>query len=918
MRSFLRKLHWLWDRRRKETELEEEIRFHLEEEAEDREARGAATDEARSAARRELGNVALLQEETRAAWSWNLVEQFLQDLRYACRVMAANRTFAAMAVMSLALGIGANTAIFSLLYSILVRPLPVPHPESLVVFAWHMTAEHPKGTVLQRGSGSTYDLKPGITGSILPYPAYEVFRRETGVFSSVFGRYRNREFQFVVRSHADMALGEWVTGDYFRGLEIAPAAGRLILPDDDRPGGQLVVVISAGLSARRFGSPEAAVGQQVLINNAPSTVVGVTPPGFFGVDAGRASDFYLPMHAYGLIPDAELGQETFADQNDYWIEIMGRLQPGVSRAQAQSRMAGVFHRWVESTAANDTERAQLPSLIVAEGARGFEFIRYHYARPLYLLMALVGLILAIACVNIANLLLARSTTRRREMAVRLSMGAGQGRVVRQLLTESLLLAFLGGAVGVGVAAWGIRFLSLLLTNAEEKVTVHAGLNWAVLGGAAALSLLTGVAFGLAPAIRSTRVELYSALKQARTTGDSCLAVRGWLRVSAGQLLMVGQIAITMLILVAAGLFLRTLNKLQSVEMGFNPANVLSFRLNARQVGHRDGEIAAFYEGLRKRIGGLPGVRGASLTQSPLIGRGTWFGGVGVADEKAKTTNIMMTGPEFFETMQIPILQGRSLDERDRPGSPIVAVVNKRFVKERLGGANPIGQYLIVYGRNDARREAEIVGVSADARWGNLKGDLEPVMYLPFSQEAWIPTNEMVYVMRTAGNPLSYINTVREIVRQADPRLPVADVMTQAAQIDHAMSQEIAFARLCTALAILALVMAWVGIYGNTAYHVARRTSEIGIRRALGAQRGTVIWMVLREAVVISGAALVICVPVAYMASTVVAAFLFGVAPGDPGALVAAAVVLTIACLAAALLPARKASRIDPLAALRYE
>jgi predicted permease len=921
MTSFFRKLRWLTQRRNKEAELLEEIQFHLEEEAEQRQGEGWAEEEARRAARRHLGNIAQLQENTRAMWTWTFLEQLAQDCRYALRTMGANKTFSTLAILSLALGIGANTAIYSFMDSILLRSLPVSNPESLAVLNWRAPWAG-RDFVMHGMSGSTWgDEKSGEIAGIFPFPAFELLQKNSGeVFTSVFAYYPTRKVNVMVKGQAELAGGEYVSGDYFRGLAVPPAAGRLIIPDDDRVGAPAIVVLSFSFSQRRFGDAASAPGQSILLNNVPFTVAGVAPPGFFGVDPAAAPDFYIPLHANFLLQNKALEDfgKRYLDQNYYWIEMMARLRPGVSVTQAQAALGPIFHRWVETTAANDRERTKLPELLIREGTTGLDTLRRQYSQPLYVLLAMVALILAIACANIANLLLARAAARRREMAVRLSMGAGRFRVIRQLLTESVLLASIGGALGVLFAIWGIRFLTLLLANGSPDFTLRPDLNWHVLGAALALSLLTGLLFGLAPALQSTRVDVIPALKEARAGQPG--SRHSFRRVSLSQALVVSQIGLSLLMLVAAGLFVQTLSNLQAIQLGFNREDLLLFQMNARQAGHKDPEIITFYSDLQKRFAAIPGVRSATASHSPLLGQGTWAGGVVPVGKPRKTsTHILQTGPEFFSTMQIPILLGRAIDGRDRPGSPAVAVVSEAYVKTNFGEQNPLGQHVSILLRPPLEnRDVEIVGVARNVRYGALKGEFRDIAYLPFSQGSYYPIDEMTFALRTRGDPLRHVNTIREIVRQADARVPVTNVKTQAAQIDQTMNQEIIFARLCTGFAVLALLIACVGLYGTMAYTVARRTGEIGLRMALGAQRGTVVWMVLREVLVMAAVGLAISVPAALVTSKYVDSFLFGVKHNDPGALALAIAVLMSAALLAGYVPARKASRIDPMTALRHE
>ncbi len=708
MPSFMRKLIWLMQRRRKEAELREELQFHLEEEAEERHQDGVPEEQARWAARRELGNVTLLEERIRTVWIWTFWEQVIQDLRYGVRMMRKNPVFTVVAALLLALGIGANTAIYSFLDALLVRSLPVADPPSLVVLNWHLSGKKSlEDSTVHDESGYFYqDPKYGTVTPIFPYPAFERLRQSSGVFSDLFAYDRAGKLTLQLQGQAEVASAEYVSGNYFRGLGLVPAAGRLMIDDDDRIGGPAVVVLSYAFAQKRFSDPAAAAGQKVTINNLPFTVIGVAPRGFFGVDPSKAPDFYLPMHAdlmFGPRPD----DQRYAGENYYWIEMMGRLRPGVTRAQAQAELAPIFEQWVAATATTELERKNLPEFLLRDGANGLNTLRRNYSKTFFILWAMVGLILAIACANIASLLLARATRRRRELAVRLSLGAGQWRVIRQLLTESLLLSSIGGAAGVWFAIWGIRALTQLFASGNDHFTLHADLNWHVLAAAAALTMLTGLLFGLAPALEATRVDVMPVLKETSTSERRASAL---LRFGLGRMLVVFQIALSLLLLVAAGLFVRTLSNLQSLEMGFNRDNVLTFRLNAWQAGHRNPEAISFFSDLQKRFAALPGVRSATLADSPLIGDGAWgwpvvplgkqppdkapIGhGSGVADT---ATHILAAGPGFFSTMQIPILLGREFDERDRLGSLPVAIVNEAWLKTNLSDRNPIGQHVVSF------------------------------------------------------------------------------------------------------------------------------------------------------------------------------------------------------------------------------
>ena len=904
--------YWIESARRSEA-LREEMELHLAEKAAELEADGMTAECAKAEARRRFGNVGLKHEESREIWIKRFWSELGQDVRYGCRTMTANKAFNAMAVLSLALGIGANTTIYSFMESILLRSLPVADPESLVVLNWHSRPPRDGGKesvhVMHGVQGMAWPGDKGaMVSGMFPYGAFETLRDGNPVFSTLFGYFNGLNRTLAIRGQASSASTEYVTGEYFRGLAVSPAAGRLIGSEDDRPGAAPVAVISFATSQQRFGGPSGAIGQPVLVDNVPFTVIGVAPPEFFGVDPAAAPDLYLPLHT-NLLVDGARAARMYPDGNFYWIEMMGRLRPGVSMAQAQAALAPRFHQWVAATATTDGERAKLPALMLNPGAAGLGSLRRQYSKPLYVLLTMVGLILAIACANIANLLLARAAARRREMAVRLSLGAGRFRVVRQLLTESVMLASLGGALGVLFAIWGVRSLTLLLSNGQQNFTLHAELNWNVLGVTAALSVVCGLLFGLAPAIQSTRPDVMPALKSGRGGGP---------RRRAQHVLVVAQIAVSFLILVAAGLFVRTLNNLHSVQLGYARENILLFSLNARQAGHRDPEIATFYADLRKRFEAIPGVSSATLSQSSIINAGfagqAIRGPMKIGAVTIEDARVLAAGPRFLATMQIPILAGREIDDRDQPGSRPVAVIGERLARTYFGNENPVGRRITL---PDEKRDLEIVGVSANLRYGGLKNEEESRMTVFVAVSQFSP-DRITYALRTAGDPLRFVRSVREIVREADSRIPVTNVVTQAAEIDRTISRELTFAKLCTAFAVLALLTACVGLYGTMSYSVARQVGEIGIRMALGAQRGAVEWMVLRRVLLLAAVGLAIGVPAALIASQLVKSFLFETQPNDPGTLALAGVVLLSAAILAGLAPARRASRIDPLAALRHE
>jgi macrolide transport system ATP-binding/permease protein len=840
--------------------------------------------------------------------------------------MRAKKLFTVLAVISLALGIGANTAIYSFLDAVLLRPLPVEDPDSLVVLNWQLNGPvvNPRGqrppTVFYSGSGSVYNDPGGVSRSgIFPYPAFELLRNDANVFSSLFAHSPAGNLTASIQGQAEIVDAVYVSGDYFSGLGVSPAAGRPISSNDDRPGARAVALISHAFSQSRFANASDAIGQPILVNNVPFTIVGVAPPGFFGADPAQDPDFYLPMHANILMGASP---ETYLEQNDYWIQLMGRLRPGVTVAGAQSALATGFHQWVETTAANDLERANLPQLLVIDGSAGPDSMRRRYSRQLYVLTGLVGLILAVACANIANLLLARAAARSREIALRLSLGASRPRIVRQLLTESIILSVFGGIFGILVASWGIRFLSRLFGTTPAGVLPRAELNWHVLGIAAALSLLTGLLFGLLPAIRLARRDMMPTLKEPRPGLEAARYRAGasrWVTsrtpVGLSDVLVVSQVTLSLLLLVAAGLFVRTLSNLQSEDVGFNRENLLLFDIDAEQAGYREAETISFYEELLRRFRAMPGVRDVSLSNYPLFMAG-FQQVIQVSNKPVIGSRTLLVGPNFFSTMQIPILAGREIDERDRRGGVRVTVVSELFARTNFGNENPIGRYVELGSPNPL--QLEIVGVAKDTHYGGFRVDPPQVLYASYNQVGFRYTDRMTFELRTAGDPLAHVKTARRIVGEVNPAVALANVTSQADQIDLTIGQQITFARVCTAFAVLALTIACVGLYGTVAYNVARRTNEIGIRMALGAPRLRVIRMILRKVMVAVFAALAIGLPLALKASSYVESFLYAMKPNDPVTIVAAVVILIMAALLAAFIPAHRASRIDPSNALRHE
>jgi predicted permease len=852
-----------------------------------------------------LGNLTLAAEDARAELGWLWLERLAQDLRYGLRAMRRDPLFASAAILSLALGIGANTAIYSFLDSVLLRPLPVRDPDSLVIMRWQAKGYTLASHGMSWSTDGSFDAAAaGTVSSSFPYPALEIFENQRDVLADAFGYFGGSGLSVGVGDTTESLLGQYVSGGYFHGMGVAPAAGRLLQAADDAAPAP-VAVVSHRFSVRRLGGPQAAVGQTIRVNDAPYSVVGVAPEGFFGAEPGAIPDVYLPLSFSSFTRDYRL------DEHFYWVELMGRLQAGVTRPQAQARLGAAFRQFVSASATTEPQRQDLPQLRVEAGATGLDSLRRKYALPIYVLMTMVALILAIACSNIANLLLARGAARRREIAVRLSVGASRGRVIRQLLTESVLLASIGGALGIALACWGIRVLTTLLANGRENFTLHAEVNLNVLAVTLGLSVLTGVLFGLAPAVQSTCVDLASALKD--TGGRGTAGPRR--RIVPGSALAVAQVAFSLLLLVSAALFDRTVASLHAIPLGFTREHVLLFTIRPRAVGYEGAAAARLFETIRERLRQLPGVSDVGISQQPLPAGGGTRARVSVdgltSDESAGHAVITSVGPDFFKTMRIPIVVGREFTAADTAAAPRVAIVNRRFVNVR-GLENPIGRTITL-----GRDRYQIVGVSENALSFNLKETGFPAIYFSYLQSSQT-VSQMTYEIRTDGDPLAVAGAVRAIVRDADSRLAIHGMKTQVEHIDQAISTEITLARLCSAFAAIALVIACVGLYGTVAFNVSRRTLEIGIRSALGATRRRLVWMVLREVLLMASVGLLVGLPLALAGSRFVKSFLYGIVPNDPTSIGMAVGLLLVAGVLAGLVPASRAARIDPLSAMRCE
>src|SRR6185503_15621361 len=636
-RRLTSRLRALWNRKRRVSDLDEELRFHLETEEEERRDAGASLMAARRAARLDFGNPAVVAENTRATWGWSWYEQLAQDVRYAGRTLRKSPAFTVTAVMSLALGIGANTLLYAFTDAILLRPLPVPQPETLVRMTWHAPRSEFHGSSYH--DSSFKDAAAGYTDGVFAYAAFELFQAHDDIFSNVIAYQSTGPITLTIHGEVSPATGEYVSADYFRALGVVPAAGRWPGPDDDRAGAAPVAVLSRALADSRFGGPTEAIGQTLTINNIPLEIVGVAPGEFTGTDPGAFPEVFVPLHA-SLVLQAQSGQqpiELFNDPNEVWLEVMARLRSDVSLERAQAALAPPYRLLTEHVKTLGTWK-QAPELVLVQGARGIDGVRRAFAAPLVLLTGLAGLILLLASSNIANLLLVRSAARTREIAVRISLGASRGRVVRQLLTESLVLASIGGLLAVGVVAVGAPVVTSFLSDGQSTFTLHAELNWRVLSFAAGLSVLTGLLFGAIPALRATRTLLLPAMRDARSTPPTASGRRA----RATRALVVLQIGAALVLLVGAGLFARTLANYAAIDLGFNPDRLLTVAVNAKQGGLDDAEATVLYRNLRERFAAMPGALSVGMSDSALVGDERRMTPVVPAGDAPKSSAYVMT------------------------------------------------------------------------------------------------------------------------------------------------------------------------------------------------------------------------------------------------------------------------------------
>lgn len=882
-----RRVAYLKNRRRLEEELAEEMRVHQELRAE---AMGGAQD----AARRRFGNDLLLREDSRAVWGWTWLDSVWQDVRYALRALRAHPAFTLTAVLSLALGIGANTAMFTILNAVMLRTLPVVEPERLVQ--------------LRLGKGGSYTN-----------PLWEEIRRRAGGFEGLLA-YGDMRFDLALGGESRYARGLMVSGGYFRLLGVQPALGRMLSEEDDRRGGAgQVAVISDAFWKTHFGGAADAVGRTVRVDRQVFEVVGVAPEWFRGLDVDSGWDVAVPIAAEAAFHP---GESWLDRRSTWWLRIVGRLERGTTVEQATARLNAVAREINRAALPTDWEEPDQKQFLertfnLTPAATGFSSARTQYKTGLYTLMGVVGLVLLIACANIANLMLARGAARQKEISVRLAIGAGRRRLVRQLMTESLVLAGVGATGGLLFARWGSGLLVRFLSTHHEPLELDLAPDGMVLLFTTGAAVLTGLLFGLAPALRATRVEPNSALKE-----NARGAVTGGSRFRLGKSLVAVQVALSMVLVVGAGLFLGSLRNLIRKGTGFEAGRVLAARVDT--MGKVAGEQRrALYEDLLERFRALGGVEAAAAAAITPVSGMQWNQPLAPPGYQAKSKRdtvvwFNQVSPGYFRAMRIPLVMGRDFEPGDTPGSRPVMVISESTARHFFGMASPVGKTMeLDDGPPPApRKQYEVVGVVRDATYGRLRETDSRTAYLALAQEKE-PWREYSFLLRARGKPAELAAGVRAAVQAAQPGLGL-EMRGLEGVVDDGMVQERTVGLLSGFFGALAVALAMIGLYGVNTYSVERRRAEIGIRLALGASRASVARLVLGDVALVVGAGLVMGVAGAAAASRLVENLLFGVKPADGATLGASALLLSAASVFAAWLPARRAARLDPVTALREE
>jgi predicted permease len=860
------------------------------------------------------------------------MENLIQDIRFAVRTFLKNPGFALLAILTLALGIGANTAIFTVLDSVLLRSLPVPEPQQLVVLT------NPDAHGMSNGSES------GDRG-LLAYSEFEYLRDHNEVFSGIFAADSTLAQLSVTIPNSpsgssasdlpaaqDSARIRMVSGDYFPTLGIRPIIGHAFGPEVDRTrNSSPVAVISHAFWRQRFGADPQVLGRKIQVHQTSFEIIGVAPAGFFGETVGEAPDIWVPMTMQEAIYPGDDLLTAFAagtiDQR-MWLQVMARLKPGVTLAQANANVNVVFPGYVSASAlryklsGDDLKAYSDQKIDVQHGGRGASTMHNTFGEPLKLLMALVALVLLIACANLANLLLARGAARQREFAVRLSIGAGRGRLIRQLLTESFLLAMLGAALGVVLAQWAdsvlLRMVSPTGSVGQEAIQLSLRPDARVLAFTFAVAILTALLFGLIPALRATRLDLSPMLK----SGGSGATVEGHSRrFPVGKILVVTQVSISLVLLVAAGLFVRSLQRLSEVKLGYKTERLLLFRVRPIPAGYKDAAIPRVLQDLLDKFKAVPGVSVATLSSNGLFAHSESADPISVEGYIPKPgefphSRMDQVGPDYFSVVGMPILSGRGITAQDSGNGPRVAVINQAFAKQFFPNTNPIGKRVTdTYPGNPA--SAEIVGVVADAKYNSLREETPTRLYNPIFNPLW-PEQSAYFEIRTSADPATVSAALRAVVHNTNSAIPEIEIHTMSGLIDDSLQTDHFVAQLSTAFGLLAIILASVGLYGIMAFTVARRTRDIGIRMALGAGRSKIVRQVLNETLILMVIGIAVGVPIALAGTRLIKSMLFGLGAVDPVAIIAACMILAVIAGLAGYIPARRASQVDPMVALRYE
>jgi len=900
-------------RTRMESEMDAELRFHIEAFAQDLVRSGVPREEALRRARMEFGGIEQAKEECRDARGVNLLDSLLQDLRYGLRMVRKSPGFTAVAVLALTLGIGANTAIFSLIDVILLRPLPVRDSEHVVLLKW---AAH-NGPSFQGYSsfGYCHIDQDGREreGCSFSYPFFEQLRSQAGVFSNVTAFAGSPGLHLDRGGNRTRVNSPLVSGEFFQTLGVRAALGRTLQLSDDVPSAAPVTVLNYGYWQSEFGADRSIVGKTLYLDRIPVTIVGVAEPNFSDLIPGQTWDMWLPLTLYSRVKPHWSGR-GLDDNTSAWITIVGRLKPGVSLAQAQAAVSLFFRNEMLHGAKPLSKEADNPRISLLPVQQGIVGNRWLYQKPLYILMIAVGIVLLIACSNVGGLILARTASRQKEIAVRLALGAGRGRVIRQLLTESVLLSVAGGAIGVFVAYWSLA----ALRSSEWLGSIHdfaVKPDAQILAFTVLVSVLAGLLPGLAPAFRGTRVDLSPTLKESAPT---LLNISQHRRFNLGSALVVAQVMLSILVLAGAGLLVRTLVNLKSIDPGFDTRNLLLVGIDLKENEYSDQQAQNLYGELQSRFSSLPGVTDVSYSSSVLVAGSLSSGSTRLEGEKESVhINELSVGPRFFETMRIPVVAGRSFAPSDFESTHKAAVVNQAFVRQYLRDRNPLGLHLGGSVSKDDPGE-EIIGVAGDAKYDDLKKAIEPTAYFPLKGVAQYGCCGANFELRTAATPESLIPAARSIISQLDSHLPAPDFKTQTEQIDRSLFRERLVAHLSSFFSLLALALACVGLYGLLSYEVTRRTREIGIRMALGARQNEIRSLVARRGLFLTLAGAAVGIAVAVGVTRYLQTLLYGVQPTDPWTFACIVILLGAVALFASYIPARRAMRVDPMVALRYE